>query len=146
MFTSSKRFGPISVGHRQWKSSSHCSFVHGYGRVVDITVACKERDSKGWVMDFGGLKEIKQWLWDKWDHKLLIANDDPLISTFHELHIAKGCDLMVMPEGYGPGIEDSCKYLFDKIGDMVRVQTNKRVRVKKVRIYEHEYNWAEYEE
>ena len=59
-YTSSKRIGPISTGHRQWKDNGHCSFVHGYGRYVELTFACEERDEKGWVMDFGDLKDVKQ--------------------------------------------------------------------------------------
>ena len=38
-FKSSKRIGPISTGHRQWKDKGHCSFVHGYGRYVEFTFA-----------------------------------------------------------------------------------------------------------
>ena len=59
-FKSSKRIGPISTGHRQWKDDGHCSFVHGYGRYVEFTFACNERDDKGWVMDFGDLKDVKK--------------------------------------------------------------------------------------
>ena len=61
MFTSSKKIGPISTGHRQWKHDGHCSFVHGYGRYVEFTFACNERDEKGWVMHFGNLKDVKAW-------------------------------------------------------------------------------------
>ena len=146
MFTSSKRFEPISVAHRQWKADSHCKYIHGYGRVIEMTFACEERDDRGWVMDFGGLKEIKQWIFDKWDHKLLIAADDPEYDRLWQLDVEGILQLMVMPEGYGPGIEDSCKYLFDKLSSQISIMTDKRVRIQKVRIYEHENNWAEYGE
>ena len=62
MFTSSKRFGPISTGHRQWRAQNHCSFVHGYGRFVEITFGCYQRDERGWVVDFGDLRDVKKWL------------------------------------------------------------------------------------
>ena len=58
-FKVTKRFGPISVGHRQWRDKGHCRFAHGYGRYIEFTFACEELDEKGWVMDFGGLKSIK---------------------------------------------------------------------------------------
>ena len=144
MFTSSKRFGPISVAHRQWKSDSHCRYIHGYGRLIDITFHCKERDEKGWVMDFGNLKDVKAWICEKWDHKLLIAHDDPELGKLWQLDQDGVVSLFVTPEGYGPGIEDSCKFIFDKVGEIIRIKTNERVGIKKVRIYEHEKNWAEY--
>ena len=144
MFTSSKRFGPISVAHRQWKSESHCKYIHGYGRIIDITFHCKKRDEKGWVMDFGNLKEIKDWMFNIWDHSLLVAHDDPHRADLWKLDQEGVLKLFIMPEAYGPGIEDSCKYIYDKVTAMIKVETDGRVGIKKVRIYEHEFNWAEY--
>ena len=144
MFTSSKKIGPISTGHRQWKDNGHCSFVHGYGRYVEFTFACNERDEKGWVMHFGNLKDVKAWLEQQWDHKLLLSHDDPLLEDFQQLDASGGVDLNVMPEGYGPGIEDSCKWVYDNINPMIKVLTEDRVWVQKVRVYEHENNWSEY--
>ena len=144
LFSSSKRIGPISTGHRQWKDNGHCSFVHGYGRYVEFTFACKRTDHRGWVMDFGDLKDVKKWLEDEWDHRLLLAYDDPLLEDFKQLHEKGGVNLNVMPEGYGPGIEDSCKYVYDKVNPMIKEKTQGRAWVENVRIYEHEKNWADY--
>ena len=55
-YYSTKKFGPITTGHRQWKDSGHCKYVHGYARYVEITFACHDLNDKQWVMDFGGLK------------------------------------------------------------------------------------------
>ena len=49
-----------------------------------------------------------------------------------------------MPSEYGPGIEDSCKYVYDNINPMIQEKTNGRVWIEKVRVYEHENNWSEY--
>ena len=59
-YYSTKKFGPITTGHRQWKDSGHCKYVHGYARYVEITFACHDLNDKQWVMDFGGLKHIKK--------------------------------------------------------------------------------------
>ena len=144
VFSSSKKIGPISTGHRQWKDDGHCSFVHGYGRYVEFTFCCEERDERGWVMDFGDLKDVKQWLEEQWDHRLLLAHDDPLIGLFEGLHKLGGVNINVMPEGYGPGIEDSCKWVYDNVNPMIHEKTNNRVWLKNVRVYEHENNWADY--
>lgn len=144
IFTSTKRIGPITTGHRQWKDEGHCSYAHGYGRYVILTFACNERDSRGWVFDFGGLKEVKAWLEAEWDHRLLLAYDDPLLEDFRALHAKGGVNINVLPTGYGPGIEDSCKYVYDNVNPMIMEQTSGRVWIKSIRVYEHENNWAEY--
>lgn len=66
VYYSTKRIGPISTGHRQWRDSGHCSYVHGYGRYVQFVFACTSLDDKMWVVDFGGLKGIRKWLEDQW--------------------------------------------------------------------------------
>ena len=48
-FKSTKKLGPISVGHRQWRDDGHCRFVHGYGRYVQFTFS-GELDHRQWVM------------------------------------------------------------------------------------------------
>ena len=56
-----------------------------------------------------------------------------------------GCNLNIMPKGYGPGIEDSCKWVYDNVNRIVSEKTLGRVWIEKVRVYEHENNWAEYQ-
>ena len=86
MYYSTKRIGPISTGHRQWRDKGHCKWAHGYGRYVKFTFACKTLDERMWCMDFGDLKWVKKWLEDQWDHRMLIASDDPYLKLFKELH------------------------------------------------------------
>ena len=95
-------------------------------------------------MHFGNLKDVKQWLEDQWDHRLLIAHDDPLLEEFQELDALGGLNIQVTTEGYGPGIEDSCKWIYDNVNPMIQEKTNNRVWIQKVRVYEHEKNWADY--
>jgi 6-pyruvoyltetrahydropterin/6-carboxytetrahydropterin synthase len=143
-YESSKRIGPISTGHRQWKDDGHCSYAHGYGRYIEFTFGCKKLDERGWVFDFGGLKEIKKWLESQWDHRMLLSEEDPLLEDFLALHKKGGVDVNVIPLPYGPGIEDSCKYVYDHVNPIIKEMTNGRAWVQCIRIYEHENNWAEY--
>ena len=39
---------------------------------------------------------------------------------------------------------DSCKYVYDYVNPFIQKKTKQRVWVEKVRVYEHENNWAEY--
>ena len=143
-FKSTKRFGPISTGHRQWKHKGHCSYVHGYGRYVRLTFEASELDERGWVMDFGDLKDIKRWIEGEWDHKVLISSDDPLLQQLKELESLGGILLNVLPDGYYPGIEESCRYLYDMLSPMIQKKTNNRVEITRVEIWEHENNSGEY--
>ena len=144
MYYSYKRIGPISTGHRQYKAESHCRWIHGYGRYVELKFACDKRDDKGWVYDFGGLKWFKKWLEDQWDHKLLVAHDDPALLRLREMEKEDIISLNVMPEEYGPGIEDSCRFVFDYANPIILNQTEGRVWLERVRIWETEKNYAEY--
>lgn len=77
---STKTFGHdlgFSCAFRQWRAHSHCRFIHGYALGFKFTFAANSVDNCGWVVDFGGLKDLKQILADTFDHKLLVAEDDP---------------------------------------------------------------------
>ena len=146
LFYSTKRIGPISTGHRQWRDEGHCRWAHGYGRYVKLTFACKTLDDKMWCMDFGDLKWVKKWLEDQWDHRMLIASDDPLLNEWERLHSLDGINLNVMDvtKGWGPGIEGSCKFVFDNINPKILELTNNRVWIDNIEIFEHEFNSALY--
>lgn len=143
-FFSTKRFGPISTGHRQWRDDGHCAWLHGYGRTVKVEFSGSHLDEKMWMVDFGALRGLKQWLEGEWDHRFLIASDDPALETFKELD-AKGLmslNVMDVTKGYGPGIEASCKYVYDHFDAEVRRMTQGRCWVTTVEIFEHENNSA----
>lgn len=80
MYQSTKTFGHdvgLSCAFRQWRAHSHCRFIHGYSLAIKFTFETKELDNCGWVVDFGGLKSLKTMMEDTFDHKLLVAEDDP---------------------------------------------------------------------
>lgn len=75
----------VSTAFRQHKAQSHCKFIHGYGLTVKATFGAYELDDKNWVVDFGNLKAFKSWLEDTFDHRLVIASDDPAKEQFMAL-------------------------------------------------------------
>jgi len=144
-FQSTKKLGPISVGHRQWRDDGHCAWVHGYGRYIQFTFE-GDLDERQWVMDFGDLKDIKQWLEEQWDHRVMIASDDPQLDKLKEMHDLNIMNINVMDveKGWGPGIEASCKFVYDHVQPIITEKTNGRVKIAKVEIWEHERNSAVY--
>jgi len=129
-----------SCAFRQWKADSHCKFIHGYRLVAKFWFACNYLDEKNWVVDFGGLKGLKQVLEKQFDHTLCIAADDPLLEVFKQLHTTGGCDLRVMSKGVG--IERTAEWCFDVADRHVRGITNNRCWVEKVEVWEHDKNSA----
>lgn len=129
-----------SCAFRQWRAShSHCKFIHGYRLVAKFWFACNELDDKNWVVDFGGLKGLKQILEKQFDHTLCVAKDDPLLEGFKTLHTAGGCDLRIMD---GVGIERTAEWCLKAADQHVRSITNNRCWVTKVEVWEHEKNSA----
>ena len=140
MYTSTKTFTGLPCAHRQWRDDGHCRLVHGYDRTVIMTFGCHELDDKEWVVDFGGLKKVKQWLEEKFDHTLLINEDVPMRSVFEE-HDGNLWRLTVMPN---IGMEGSAKYIFDHVDPMIKEMTNDRCWVVSVECRENVKNSAIY--
>ena len=140
MYTSTKTFTGLPCAHRQWRDDGHCRLVHGYDRTVIMTFGASKLDDKEWVVDFGGLKKVKQWLEEKFDHTLLINEDDPMRSLF-EKHDGDLWDLTVMPN---VGMEASSKYIFDHVNPMIEEMTEGRCWVVSVECRENVKNSAIY--
>jgi 6-pyruvoyltetrahydropterin/6-carboxytetrahydropterin synthase len=92
-------------------------------------------------MDFGGLKAVKQWLKEMFDHTFLIASDDPYLDHFKQMDTDGIIQLRIMPN---PGMEGSAKFVFDKVNQIVKEQTNGRAWVTKAEVRENEKNSAYY--
>jgi len=129
-----------SCAFRQWKADSHCKFIHGYRLQAKFWFCCTELDEKNWVVDFGGLKGLKDILEKQFDHTLCIASDDPLLEGFKSLHTSGGCDLRIMDNGVG--IERTAEWCFNAADNYIRNITNNRCWVDKVEVWEHDKNSA----
>lgn len=70
-----RHLGPVA--YRQWRADSHCNLIHGYALSFHFEFEADTLDARNWVMDFGGLRPLKDLLEDWFDHTLLVADDDP---------------------------------------------------------------------
>lgn len=148
-FVSSKVFDGFSTCFRQWKADgTHCRFVHGYGTSFKVWFE-GDLDERNWVFDYGGMKRAKGAIdgmnpndYFKWllDHTMVVAADDPHLSKFVELNDLGIIQLRVVPH---VGCERFAEFLFKKIDDFVKLETNGRVRVKKLEFREHDKNSSE---
>lgn len=146
MYRSSKTYGHdigLSAAFRQWKADSHCRFLHGYALSVHIEFEAEELDARNWVVDFGSLKSFKQALKDTFDHKTLVAQDDPLYHFFLQMD-NKGLIQMVTVEA--TGCEAFARLVYECAEIWLEDAGYKpRVRVHHVIVREHGANAATYE-
>ena len=108
-YRSTKRWGHdqgLSVAFRQWKADSHCNLLHGYALAFTFTFEATELDHRNWVVDFGSLKTMKKWLEDTFDHKTLVAEDDPELPMYKELERRKMAKLTILPRLGCEGLAD----------------------------------------
>jgi len=130
-----------SCAFRQWRAThSHCKYIHGYRLIAKFYFGCSQLDDKNWVVDFGGLKGLKEILEHQFDHTLCVAWDDPCMPEFRALHDKKVVDLRVFD--HGVGIERTAEWCLIQADNFVRKETNGRCWVTKVEVWEHEKNSA----
>ena len=140
-FTSNKVIELGSAAFRQWKSThSHCQYIHGYRLTADITFETNELDDKGWVADFGGLKDLKKTLEHTFDHKLVVAADDPQLDLLKLLDESGVAQVIVLQDGVG--CERFAEFVLKTADTFIDEATDGRVRVKSVQINEHDKNFA----
>jgi len=80
------------VAYRQWRDNGKCSIVHGYALTIKFYFESDELDVRNWVQDYGSLRPLKAQLEEWFDHRLLVAADDPqkdLLIALHDAKIAK---------------------------------------------------------
>ena len=141
MFSSTKIIELGSCAFRQPQAKSHCRYLHGYRLTAKFWFEANELDENNWVVDFGGLKELKKLFQDQFDHTTCISRTDPKLDVFKKLNEAGVCDLRVMD---GVGIEKFAEWCHAAADNFVGVLTNLRCRCTKVEVFEHENNSAIY--
>ncbi len=149
-FESSKVFDGFSTVFRQWRAeTTHCRFVHGYG--ISFKVYFEgELDDRNWVWDFGGMKRAKTlidgkqpkaWMDYMFEHKMIIAEDDPEVEAFKQMDTAGVAQVRIIP---ATGAEKFAEYIYNKLNTFVKEETEGRARVTKVTFMEHGKNAASY--
>jgi 6-pyruvoyltetrahydropterin/6-carboxytetrahydropterin synthase len=132
----------LSCCFRQWRAThSHCRLLHGYALAFRFVFATHELDARNWCFDFGGLKPVKAWLKETFDHTTLVAQDDPEFARFEDLARAGLIDLRVLP---AVGCEATARYVFDYVVAFVHQETGGRVWIESVEVMEHGGNSAIY--
>ena len=145
---STKAWHKLPCGHAQWfdkesdGSAGACSAVHGYDRSVKMTFV-GEVDEMGWIVPFGELKGVKEFLEYYFDHTTVIPANDPRLDAFHtvnEMSDPPMFKLRVLP--YGVSMEMSSRFIWEQVNPFIFAVTDGRCYVEKVESIEHDSNSA----
>ncbi len=138
MLTCKKTYFDIPFAHRQHLHDGHCSFIHGHNWDISLTFACEQTDENGFVVDFGKVKFIKQWIDEHLDHACVFSSADSdakkLVEASSELwkvYFVEQCSC-----------EGLAMHLFDVFNKLVKQHTNSRVRVIEIEVSEDSKNTA----
>lgn len=142
-FESTKVIELGSCAFRQWKAThSHCAQVHGYQLKAKFWFGGSQLDEKQWLVDFGGLKELKAILQDTFDHTWCVAADDPCLPIIKQLEVAGAATLRIFENGVG--IERAAEFCYNTASDFIKKKYGDRCWVNKVEVFEHQDNSATY--
>ena len=136
-FQSTKVIDLGSCAFRQPRADSHCRWIHGYRLKAKFWFESENLDDNNWVVDFGGLKDLKRQLRNQFDHTLCLDRDDPALLTFQTLSEKDAADVRIMN---GVGIELTAKWCYDLANEYLqKTYVNKNgAHCVKVEVWEHE--------
>lgn len=109
-FISTKEYREIGpVAYRQWRDSGNCRLIHGYALSFYFEFESDSLDFRNWVVDYGGLRPLKDFLEQCFDHKYLLAIDDPY---YNEIKKLGDLGLMEITEVEATGCEAIADFLY----------------------------------
>lgn len=133
----------LSACFRQWRADGHCKHLHGYALSFKFVFEADELDQNGWVVDFGGLRQLKRRLIANFDHRLCIAADDPALVALNELADGYHCADPIVFKAVG--CEAFAKLAYDMaVSEIHNALLQNRVRVVSCECAEHGANSAIY--
>ena len=144
-FYSTKKYGHsigLSAVFRQPNAThSHCHLLHGYSLAFKFVFGSTSLDERNWAVDFGGLKPLKAWLEESFDHKVVVDQSDPELKTLKELEDKGLAEITVFD---GVGAEKFAYHAWRFADNLVRVMSDNRCWCDSVECSEHGANSAIY--
>ena len=140
MHYSTKTYGHdvgLSCVFRQPNAKSHCRHLHGYALSFTFKFGCNYLDKNNWVVDFGGLKDLKQWLQDHFDHKLILDTNDACLGGMKSLEAMDLCSVVTFD---GVGCEKFAEHAWRYANNLVWHMTKGRCRCISCEVKEHGAN------
>lgn len=140
MITCKKIYREIPFANRQHHHTGSCSNIHGHNWTITIIFGCKNPDDHGFVIDFGGLHYIKNWIDKHLDHAFVINEEDPIKDLLLE-HFTNCIKLYVVKDSTCEGL---AKHFYAVFNAMVQEETKGRTQILSIEVAEDSKNSATY--
>jgi len=114
----------FSSGHYLRNYHGKCENPHGHNYKVKVTLAGKQLDETGLLLDFKHLKQVMRPIVDYLDHQMI--NDLPPFTMIN------------------PSAENLVRYFFEQTREQMRSMTAGRVDVKSCTVFETDTSFATY--
>jgi 6-pyruvoyltetrahydropterin/6-carboxytetrahydropterin synthase len=108
---------------------------------MKLTFAADEVDENGFIVDFGELHYIKDWIDENLDHSCAFSASDPHRSKLEELEEMKLVRPLFIENASCEGL---AKHLFEIFNPMVSENTGGRARIVSIDLLEDSKNSAYY--
>mgnify|MGYP000570718295 CR=1 FL=1 len=133
-------------GHRIPNHDGQCRHLHGHRYAIEVTLTGVVADhpgkaDDGMVLDFGDIKRLtNQHVVELWDHAFLVAKQDTLL--VHFLESLPNHKTVVLDDV--PTVENLVKFAFDRLSPIFAAETQGKLSLFSVRLYETPNCWADY--
>lgn len=135
------------------KHKERCRLPHGHTRQIDVVLESDKLDANDMVVDFKALKLALENEIDRFDHRMALNSNDPLLPTLRESFP----DAPIVFENEDPTTEVMAKYFYHYISQILELGfvgnsssgaeykiDPRQVRLLRVRVSETPSSWAEY--
>jgi 6-pyruvoyltetrahydropterin/6-carboxytetrahydropterin synthase len=139
MITCSKTYRDIPLSHRQPFHKGRCSRLHGHSWAITLTFGAEALDENGFVVDFGDLHYLEDWIDQRLDHGIVLCQDDPLADQLKGLEQS---GLLKITWVKSASCEGIAQFLFETFGPLVSEKTEGRARLLSVHLEEDSKNSA----
>src|SRR6185503_7110188 len=140
MISFTKRYIDLPFAHRQPHHNGHCAMIHGHSWGIEFEFTAQRWDECGFVVDFGSLKWLKEWIDAMFDHTLVLNADDPYLKSF-QIALEGTANIKVVPDCSSEGL---AIFIFQTVADLLWKTEQGRVSLLRVTVFEDSKNSATY--
>lgn len=140
MITCSKTYADIPLAHRQHKHAGHCRFIHGHSWSIRVTFACTTLDEHGFVIDFGNLGYLRDWIDQHLDHAIMLSHDDAQAKALVE----SAPELFKVFWIENASCEGLSQAVYEAFNAMVQQHEAGRVHITEIQVWEDPRNATRY--
>ena len=141
MITCTKSYRDIPLSQRHPLVGGRCSRLHGHSWAVTLTFGAKELDDNGFVIDFGDLHFLRDWIDQNLDHATALKISAPMQAEFEKLEQMGLLKILWVDSASCEGI---AQFLYHTFQPMIEQKTKGRGRIQSLHLEEDSKNSATY--